>query len=376
MGDCVGGWRLVLAAPLAIAAGCLFQSCSNSGSREVDVGGGPNRCPDVPPPYEPNPFDGVKASFVIDSIRIGNPDDGEGFNLDCASTGPEGYQPADGPWGTDNQFGALVMAVQDAGMDIDVDGDMRRSIEEGRNLLLFRLLDVDDWADDGGAVYLAVHSGVDTDSDPTNNLTGHGELLVDEDSLTDPDDLDSARALFVNGVLADTAGADGDLRIGDYSASGADVTIALVVSGTTATLPIHDAQIVWDLGTAPVGDPPLDGSAVQGMLGGSVFLDEGSEFIAIAYRSELGPTIDADTIRVIAAGQADLDVIPEGFTGISCTEGTATQDCAPGQGCERDPDRGDAYFCYEYDENPDAISVAFVFTAVSCNIVGIYHGAP
>ncbi|MBI5501881.1 MAG: hypothetical protein HY907_16680 [Deltaproteobacteria bacterium] len=369
-------WQWIIAGLLAAAAGSLSQACSDSGSREVDGGNGPAGCPDQPPPFEPNPLDGIAASFVINSARLGNVHDGEAFDLDCVNTGPEGYLPPDGPGGADNQFGALMIALQDAGLDMDFNSEMQRSIDNGRGLILFRLVDVDDWSEDGGALYLAVYDGVDTDSDPTNNFSGHEPLLADDSSLTRPDDLMSTRTWFTNGVLHDTVEADRDLHSGDYDASGAEVALRFPFAHTVGTLRISRARVVWDLERAPVGTPPLDGTITGGMLGGHIFLGDAAKFLADASSGSAGEGIDEDTILTLLFGQADMDVIPEGFTDEPCTEATADQDCFPGRGCEQDSDRDDAFFCYEYEDNPDAISVSFVFSAVSCDLAGIHHGTP
>jgi hypothetical protein len=107
--------------------------------------------------------------------------------VDCVDTPPgHAYLPEDGPNGADNQFGGLLQALLEWGLDIDVDGDMQRSIEDGRNLLVFRLADVDDWVNDGGLVYLSVYSGADSNADPTDNLTGWGELLVETRPISFP----------------------------------------------------------------------------------------------------------------------------------------------------------------------------------------------
>ena len=45
-------------------------------------------------------------------------------------------------------------------------------------------------------------------------------------------------------------------------------------------------------------------------------------------------------------------------------------------GCPEDPARGGSPYCYERAHNLDKISVGFVFTAVSSNIVGIAHATP
>ena len=224
---------------------------------------------------------------------------------------------------------------------------------------------------------MSVFTGADGDSDPTNNLTGDGRLLVDDVSLLDPDDLHSARAYFDDGVLA--VPTDGRAR--EFEASGADVLLSLNFSGTAAVLHLHDAHVAFDIPSSlePTGDPPLGGGVVNGLIGGALPLDEAARFFTTAYPTVLGEVlggIDEPTLRAILSGQADMDLIPEGFSDVPCTWATMQQDCAPGQGCEQDPDRGRATYCCEYDENPDAISVAFVFTVVSCDIVGIHHGAP
>ena len=380
MGDVVRRVRRRVAALTPVVFAAVALGCSDEGSNldAGDVGEPETGCLDAVLPFERNPFDGIAAAFVIDSIRLGRPDDGEGFDLDCESTGPDSYVPLDGPHGVDNQFGAFAAAIRDAGLDLDVNRDMQRSVESGRNIILLRLVDVDDWVHDGGLVYLSAYKGVDADSDPTNNLTGRGELLVDDASLVAPDDLLSARAWFGDGVLDDTI-TDGRIDMGDFTASGADVVLEFTVNDTVATLPLHDAHVLWDTDAIPSGDPPVDGRIVGGLLGGSVPLRAGVDFIMAVYRGELGSWgtgIDEATVRTVASGQADIDAIPAGFTDSPCTEATLQDDCAAGQWCEQDSARGNALYCCEYDENPDAISVAFVFTAVSCDIVGIHHGAP
>ncbi|MDI7269160.1 MAG: hypothetical protein QME96_14315, partial [Myxococcota bacterium] len=129
-----------------------------------------------------------------------------------------------------------------------------------------------------------------------------------------------------------------------------------------------------DLGTAPTGTPPVNGRIVNGMLGGYVLLGDAAE--AISQIDLSGTTITANTIRTILSGQADMDVIPPGFTTDSCDPATVITDCAPGQFCEPNPDSGDLTFCRELPDNPDAISLAIVFTAVSCRITGIWRDTP
>jgi hypothetical protein len=361
-------WTVVAA--LGALAGCDAESAPRHPYA-------PGRCPDPPLIVEPNPDDGVAAWFVVDSIRVGHgdPEAGEGFDLDCVNTPPgHRYLPEDGPNGADNQFGWLLQALLEWGLDIDVDGDMQRSIEDARNLLVFRLADVDDWANDGGLVYLSVYTGADSNTNLGDNLSGWGELLVEARSLLDPTDVLSARTTFDMGVLFDNPAAESDIAVGDFIAAEADLEFEIAAGDARVPLPIHDAHVVWDLDRAPHGDPPLLGRVVHGLLGGNMLLREAAQFVPNT--DPLGPEIDDNTLRAILAGQADLDLIPAGFVDTSCTPSTVQDDCAPGQTCEQDEARGDVRSCYEQPDNPDAISVAFVFTAVSCDVVGIHPDTP
>ncbi|MBN1769931.1 MAG: hypothetical protein JXB32_01620 [Deltaproteobacteria bacterium] len=364
-----GGRKVRLVAGLV----CLIAStCGGESVEPVDGGDAATGCPEPVVPVEPNPFDGESAWFVVDSIRLGSSSESEGFDVDCVCT-PAGhtYLPADGPACVDNQFGHFVEELEDAGfLDVSVDGDMQRSIDEGRNLIILRMADIDDWAEDGGIVYLSVYAGVDVDADPSNNFDGTARLQVAPESLVDPGDIDAARTFFPNGILRDTEEADRELRLGDLTASGPDATLRLIVEGSAAALPIHDVRVVLDLDAIPLGTPPLGGRLVRGLLGGGVFLLDAAAFIAAAY-PEVVAEVGLSSLHSIVAGQADLDLIPEGFTGAGCAVDTVRYDCGPGQSCEPDPDRDGGLFCYEHSENPDAFSVAFVFTAVSCDVVGI-----
>ncbi|MBN1772039.1 MAG: hypothetical protein JXB32_12295 [Deltaproteobacteria bacterium] len=320
---------------------------------------------------ENNPSDGVRADFVIDSLRIGNQDDGEGFNIDGINT-PAGhaYLPQDGPGGVDNQLGSLLTALVDAGLDFDANADIAESITKGDLMIVLSHRDVDDWTNDPGWVPLFGYAAKDADDpeDPTNNLDGTGQLLIDPESLTDPTDEDTALISFPEGILNVTPAADGNLQRGDFEAGPSLFTVDLTVQDDSHLhLEMNGTRIVWDLETAPTGDPGLNGRIVNGLIGGYITLGDASR--AIAQLDLAGSSIDINTIRSILAGQADMDVIPEGFTDDPCTTATVQTDCAPGQTCEAD---GGTYFCYEGENNPDAISVGLVFTAVSCEITGIY----
>lgn len=320
---------------------------------------------------ENNPNDGVRADFVIDSLRIGNQDDGEGFNLDGINT-PAGhaYLPQDGPGGVDNQLGSLINALVDAGLDFDADSEIQRSLDEGDLLILLSHRDVDDWTNDPGYVPLFGYAGKDADDpeDPTNNFSGSAELLIDPESLTDPTDEDTALIHFPNGILNDTTAADGSLQLGDFQAGPSLFSVELSVQDdATLRLDMNGTRIMWDIETAPSGDPALGGRIRNGLIAGYIELGDAAR--AIAQLDLSGSSIDVNTIRSILAGQADMDVIEEGFTGDACTTSTVQEDCAPGQTCEAD---GGAYECYEQPDNPDAISVGLVFSAVSCQITGIY----
>jgi hypothetical protein len=142
--------------------------------------------------------------------------------------------------------------------------------------------------------------------------------------------------------------------------------VDIPVQDSTLHLAVNGTRIVWDIDTVPTGNPALHGNIKNGLLGGYILLGDAARALSAIDLS--GTTIDENTIRTILAGQADMDVVPEGFTADACTEATVQTDCAPGQTCESDHG---TFRCYEQPDNPDAISLALVFTAVSCEITGI-----
>lgn len=342
---------------------------SDSGTDTPDVTDDAGDTTDVP--VEPNPNDGVRADFVLDTLRIGDIAEGEGFNLDGRVTrAGDPLFPEDGPGGVDNQLGALLTALADAGLDVDANAEIEAGIADGSLLILLSHRDVDDWSDDPGLVYLYGYAGHDPDDDPTNNLTGDGELEADERSLEDLTDLESALINFQNGQLHDTTAADGVLQDGDFEAGPSLFQVDIPVEDSVLHLEVNGTQIVWDLDTAPTGEPAVDGRIINGLLGGYIYIRDAAR--ALQQIDLSGASIDVETLRSILGGQADMDVIPEGFQAEACTESTVQTDCAPGQTCEADDDRGGALYCYEQDENLDAISLGLVFTGVSCRITGIY----
>lgn len=323
---------------------------------------------------EPNPADGVRADFVIDSLRIGDLERGEGFNLDGVVT-PAGDpdEHPDGPGGVDNQLGSLLQQLKQAGMDIDPEEEIRTSLQNGELIMLLSHRDVDSWTTDPGWVPLFAYAGKDADDpeDPTNNFTGRARFLIHPDSLTDPTNEDSALVAFPRGVFDNTEAADRSLQKGDFEAGPAEFTVDLSVQeDRRLRLELKEARIVWDLETAPEGrNPALGGRIRDGIIGGYILLADAARAIA-----QLDPDqtrVDPDTIRNILQQQTDLDMVPEGFTDDPCSTATAREDCGPAQTCEPDRDRGGEFFCYEHPDTRDAISVGLAFTAVSCEIVGI-----
>jgi hypothetical protein len=366
-------WMVALAGAVAglLAVGGFGVSCGG-GDDATDSGtddgtGGDDGTGRV----ESNPTDGVRADFVINELHIGSP--GEGFNLDGVNTPPgHAYLPEDGPGGVDNQLGSLIDALVDAGLDFDADVSIADGIADGSLMILLSHRDIDSWTNDPGLVYLYGYAGKDADNpeDPTNNLSGHGQLLIDELSLEPPyDNEDEALIYFDNGILNDTTAADTNLQVGDFQAGPSLFRVTIPVQESNLELAVNGTRIVWDIDTAPTGSPvALDGSIKNGLLGGYVLLSDAARAISAIDLS--GTTIDENTIRTILAGQADMDVVPEGFTTNTCTASTVVTDCAPGQTCEDD---AGTLRCYEQPDNPDAISLGLTFTAVSCEITGIYH---
>lgn len=367
-------WKIVGIAAIFVALMGLGTAASCGGGDDsgsdvadtpADEGGGR---------VESNPTDGVRADFVIDSLRIGNQDNGEGFNLDGVNT-PAGhpYLPQDGPGGVDNQLGSLLHELYDAGLDFDADADIAESIATGDLIIILSHRDVDSWTSDPGWVPLFGYAGKDADDpeDPTNNLGGDGHFLIDPQSLTDPTDEDTALISFPQGIFNDTTAADGNLQRGDFEAGPSLFAVDLTVQDDRQLhLEMNGTRIVWDLQTAPEGNPGLNGRIRNGLIGGYILLGDAAR--AISRLDLAGSGVDINTIRNILSGQADMDVVPEGFTDDPCSASTAQTDCAPGQTCEPDAARGGDSYCWEPDGLADAISVGLVFTAVSCQIDGIF----
>jgi hypothetical protein len=352
-------------------------SCGGSGDDD-DSGADVADVRDVPPEdtgptrTETNPTDGVLADFVIDSLRIGSLTAGEGFNLDGVYTrAGDPLFPEDGPGGVDNQLGDLIFALEEADLEVNADESIAEGIADGSLLILLRHVDVDDWDEDPGYVYLYGYAGKDTDDDPLNNLTGAGELLVDERSLQLPP-TDLARSLihFDNGVLEVDPSNLAVLQEGDFSAGPSLFRVDIPMEDSTLTLEVNGTRIVWDLDDAPTGNPGVDGRIINGLLGGYVYVRDAAR--ALSQIDLSGASIDVATLRSLLAGQADMDVVPPGFQDDTCTVSTTITDCAPGQTCQEDDDRGGAYYCYEHPDNLDAISLGLTFTAVSCRITGIW----
>ena len=309
------------------------------------------------------------ADFVIDALRLGNQALGEGFDLDGLDTPPgDPLLPPDGPGGVDNGFSALVLALEYAGLDFDLDAEIAARIASGDLLLLLRHREVDDWASDPN-VPLHECAGHDTDGIPANNLTGDGELLVDERSLGDPADEWSTLTVFADGALEDTSAADSVLQDGDFEASAPVLNLRVPIETIWLDLTVYGVRIVWDLESAPSGSPPVGGRLRNGLVGGHMLVDD---VVGAFLRSGLFGTIDPLTLQTILLGQADMDVIPAGFSDVPCSEATVREDCAPGQTCESDPARGGASYCHERSGNPDALSIGLVFHAVSCRVTGVW----
>jgi hypothetical protein len=368
-------WMVALAGAVAglLAVGGFGVSCGGGDDATdsgTDDGGGDDGTGRV----EPNPTDGVRADFVINELGIGDMAAGEGFNLDGINTPPgDPFFVEDGPGGIDNQLGALIGAIEDAGVEINADQSIRDGLADGSLIILLSHRDIDSWTNDPGLVYLYGYAGKDADipEDPTNNFSGTAQFLIDELSLEPPyDNEDEALIYFDNGILNDTTAADTNLQVGDFTAGPSLFQVDIPVQDTILRLAINGTRIVWDIGTVPTGDPALNGEIINGMLGGYILLADAAAAIGSI---DLGGTIDPSTLRTILSGQADMDVVPEGFADVPCSESTSESDCLPGQLCESDETRGGAFYCYETPRNPDAISLALTFSAVSCEITGIWH---
>jgi hypothetical protein len=283
-------------------------------------------------------------AFVLDSLAIG--DLGDGMDLDDHVTAdrddPIGCGKADGPGGVDNQLGTLLDGiVAGAGLDTDVDTLLADRIASGSLIHLLRIVGLDDAFQDPAVTTLA-YRGEDADADPANNLGGSGVFLVLSSSLTDPLDVDTARARFDDGTLAG----------GDLTASGTmfPVSIPLVDGQPTIDFELRDARIRYHY---------TDSGLTSGELGGNVDAIDFTDALAAAVED-----IPMQLVRTIVAAQSDIDEIPPGPTANPCDPDTLADDCQPGQSCE-------GAVCVEPVGRCDAVSLALVFTAMPAILEGI-----
>lgn len=338
-----------------LVAGLFFMSaCGDENGTETDTstddGVGPDACVGCGEPYE--------ATFLITTLHIGTID--QGFNLDGEYTRcTDGSCIVDGNNGVDNRLREILLAVENAiNEPINADEEIDRNILDGNMLVLLRMLDVEvtgmaSLTSSDPDIRMKGYMGVDTDDpeDPTDNFSGSEPFDVDPLSLSDPLDVESSLIDFT----------DCHINAGKLRCSPSLFKLELGISGSPLDLSIIDSQVVCTFETSPSNDGSgnyTGGSMKECILGGYVpvrLLQDALNELA----DELGDISPAQ-VQQILANHADIDATLEGPTDTSCPNG---DECLSWQTC-RDG------ICHEPPDQPDAISLAVTFEAVSVVFTG------
>ncbi|MCI0635230.1 MAG: hypothetical protein L0206_15165, partial [Actinobacteria bacterium] len=292
----------------------------------------------------------ISDEFVMDSVLYAEED--VGFDLDDWVTDdpddPIGCGHIDGPDGIDNQLGPVMLGIDDL-LDINSEGLLAATVQEGVLLLLFRLVNIDDRVNDD-ALEMHVFNGLDFDDpeDPDNNLGGEGQFYIDPSSVEGGDE-STPNVLFGGGTLTD--------RLFEGGPEDFELTLPLG-GGVNIDVTLLDARLGFTLGQSRF---------TNGVVGGSVPVED----IIEAVRDTPKYTDQAGFVEILLYNQADIDLIPEGPTGTTCT---VDDDCTRDQHCYEtngDPCDGAGCECWEDAEHCDALSGAVKITGIRAEIMGV-----
>jgi len=340
-------WALLVGGVVSLPLAAGIQGCGGGKGDDTpgDADSDTDTVEDSPDPYE------GPTEWVVDDLAIGDED--TGYDLDdhetTDRTDPIGCGKPDGAGGVDNQLGPLLEAIADLIDDaFDADTLLDEAIADASILLLVRAIDLDHFPNDAEA---AAHFflGNDADADLANNLLGDppGQFLIDPLSLSNPTDESTPLILFPGSTVAEAL----------FSGGPSDFDLSIPVQDTAVLeITISETQIAWVFAD--------DGNLTDGLLGGYVSIAEVIRAMREVEISGFDPAEMEGLVSSVLAGQADIDVIPPGETGQSCTD---DPDCGPGQTCE-------STVCVEPPDNCDALSIGIVFSAVPAQIVGIGEG--
>lgn len=304
--------------------------------------------------------DGQEAIFVLDSLAVGDANVGidldgvttpSACNDDLCATGPD-----DGPGGVDNRLGPLLSELGGmVGDSLDANASLAQAVSTGQLILLLKMLDVDDWSNDG-CVDLFFYTGIDPSSSPT--VEQGRSYQVDRNSLAGAGtDIDNPMIAFEeNGAISGGTfrGGPSVFNVSVPLDETGDVMLDITFSGAIAR---------WEASASGARSGVLGGYiSVHDLLGGLTVIPEAEDYIAI--------------LPAVLRNQADLDVIPAGteIPGTSCTQDSVGS-YSDGEGCG-----SPAYTCsasgrcVEPADNFDSLSIGISFTAVPANIDGIYSG--
>jgi hypothetical protein len=302
-----------------------------------------------------------EASFVVSKLMIGTIN--QGFNLDGENTQcTDNSCISDGDNGVDNRLSAILDAVNNAtSEDFDANASIQENIDKGDMLVVLRLLDVNvtqmaSVTSSDGQVELKGYMGLDTDDpeNPDDNFSKVEPMNVDSRSLNPP-------GTDIESTLIDFQSCN--ISAGKLRCEPSLFTLDLEVSGNPLSLRIEQTQIVAVINQSPTLDPTsgayLNGSIIQGIIGGYVPVSYLQEALK-EFADQLGD-ISPATIQQILVEHADIDATPAGSTGVACPNGNS--DCLPWQTCR-------SGICEEPADQPDAISLAVTFEAVSVEFTG------
>lgn len=324
---------------------CLLSACNGESTPSDGTDGS------TVEPYE--------ASFVVKKLEIGTID--QGFDLDGVNTQcSDGSCIPDGQNGVDNRLSEILKAIDNATTeDFDANASIAENIQKGDMLIVLRVLDINtpqmgSLTGSDSHVEVKGYMGVDTDDpeNPDDNFSGTEPMDIDSRSLQNSSDPESSLIHF----------GDCNISAGKLKCNPSLFKLDITIQDNTLSLDVEKTQLVATIDQSPSKDGNsgayLGGSLKNGVLGGYVPIKNLQN--ALNQFADQLQGIDPGTIQNILVEHADIDATPPGPTDVPCT---GNGDCLPWQDCRQN-------FCFEPADQPDAISLAVVFEAVSVQFTG------
>ncbi|MCS6797874.1 MAG: hypothetical protein NZ898_05005 [Myxococcota bacterium] len=262
---------------------------------------------------------GIAPGFNLDG-RVSDESDAQGCNKPDYTSPPPDNEP-----GVDNQLGPILDAL--GGMGVDVGMEAQMAMAEGNLVVLVEATDVDDLRNDrsvGLSLLVAARKACMTgDADCTPTWTCD---MADRECRPPLDSMgriraggtfDVSRASYMADGMTPLVSVTGSIVNGRFRGGPIDLMLTLPVRGAELTLRIRRAQVRFN---------PSMTAATQGVIGGSLNIDE----TVMAIRS-VSTEIPESLVRSVLEGNADLDPNAEGecesislgmtFAGVNATKG-------------------------------------------------------